>query len=122
MPNQVEWFVPGDDFSRGNLVVQLLDPRFAPLRRAYFEYHFGVLDHFTTAHEEAWTRAMDVLRSLNELYAEFNARRQATDVFFFTKYQEIAELLREAPQRSEAYELLVQMDATHQTTYDALVN
>jgi len=116
------WFVPGDDFSRGNLITQLLDPRFEPLRRAYFQYHFGVLDHFTSAHEESWTQAMLVLQNLNALYVEFNARRHATDVFFLTKYQEIADLLADAPQRSEAYELLVQMDATHQNTYDALVN
>jgi len=116
------WFIPGDDYSRGVLVQQLLDTRFEPLRRAYFRYHFDVLDHFTTAHEESWEKALEVLRDVNTLYVEFNARRHATDVFFTTKYQEIADMLADAPQRTEAYELLVEMDASHQSTYDALVN
>jgi hypothetical protein len=116
------WFLPGDDYTRGNLVLQLLDTRFEPLRRAYYQYHFGVLDHFTTAHEEAWAQALETLRGLNALYVEFNARRHATDVFFSTKHAEIAEMLADAPQRTEAYELLVEMDASHQSTYDALVN
>jgi hypothetical protein len=116
------WFVPGDDYSRGVLVQQLLDTRYEPLRRAYFQYHFHVLDHFTSAHEQSWEQALEVLRAVNELYTEFNARRHATDVFFSTKHQELADLLSDAPQRSEAYELLVEMDASHQSTYDALVN
>ncbi|MDX1420090.1 MAG: DUF4835 family protein [Rubricoccaceae bacterium] len=115
------WFVVGDERTRGALIQQLLDPRYAPLRRAYFDYHYGVLDHFTTAHEEAWDTAMEVLAALNELYNEFNARRFATDVFFSAKYNELAELLEDAPRRNEAYELLVEMDAPHLATYDQIV-
>lgn len=115
------WFVVGDERTRGALIQQLLDPRYAPLRRAYFDYHYGVLDHFTTQHEEAWEKAMEVLASLNELYNEFNARRFATDVFFSAKYTELAELLEDAPRRNEAYELLVEMDAPHLATYDQIV-
>jgi hypothetical protein len=116
------WFVPGDDYSRGILVQQLLDTRYEPLRRAYFRYHFDVLDRFTTGHEESWEEALNVIRDVNTLYTEFNARRHATDVFFSTKYQELTDMLADAPQRTEAYELLVEMDAAHQSTYDALVN
>ena len=68
-----------------------------------------------------WVMAAFGLVQLQQL-DEFNARRHATDVFFSTKYQEIADLLADAPQRNEAYELLVEMDASHQSTYDALVN
>lgn len=116
------WFDAADDYSRGVLVEQLLDTRFEPLRRASFAYHFNVLDRFATAHEEAWEQAMTILGTLNELYLEFNARRHATDVFFDQKHGELALLLADAPQRAEAYELLVEMDPTHQTSYDALVN
>ena len=115
------WFLVGDERTRGALITQLLDPRFQPLREAVFDYHFGVLDHFTTQHEQAWERAMEVLVSLNELYQEFNARRYATDVFFSAKHTELADLLENAPRRSEAYELLAQMDPSHLTTYDSIV-
>jgi hypothetical protein len=115
------WFIVGDERTRGSLITQLLDPRYAPLRRVHFDYHFGVLDHFTTQHEEAWERAMEVLTALNTLYEEFNARRFATDVFFSAKYEELTDLLSDAPRRNEAYELLAEMDAPHLQTYDRIV-
>lgn len=115
------WFLAGDERTRGTLITQLLDPRFAPLRRSMFTYHFGVLDHFTSQHEQAWETAMGVLESLSTLYEEFNARRYATDVFFATKHTELADLLADAPRRNEAYELLVGMDATHLSSYDRIV-
>ena len=111
-----------DDRSRYDLVQQMLDPAFQPLRRAQYTYHFGVLDRFTTAPEEAWTEALTTLASLHELYLVFNRRRYATDLFFSAKATEITSLLQEAPQRNEAYALLSEMDAAHLSSYDALVN
>ena len=111
-----------DDRSRYDLVQQLLDPAFLPLRRAQYTYHFNVLDRFTTAPEEAWTEALVTLASLHELYLNFNRRRYATDLFFAAKATEITDLLRESPQRNEAYAFLSEMDAAHLASYDALVN
>ena len=112
----------GADRSRYTLVQELLDPAFLPLRRAQFTYHFGVLDRFTTDPEEAWVEALAMLGSLHELYLNFNRRRYATDLFFSTKFAELADLLRESPQRNEAYAFLSEMDAAHLSTYDALVS
>jgi hypothetical protein len=44
--NATGWSAAGDDRNRIALITQLLDPRFVPLRKAYFQYHFGGLDHF----------------------------------------------------------------------------
>lgn len=115
------WYVIGDERTRGTLVTQLLDPRYDPLRKALFRYHYGILDHFAIQHEEAWEDTMELLTSLNELYNEFNARRYATDLFFSAKHVELADMLTDYPRRAEAYELLVEMDASHQTTYDRMV-
>ncbi|MCH7640570.1 MAG: DUF4835 family protein [Bacteroidetes bacterium] len=119
--NAEGWFIVGDERTRGSLITQLLDPRFDPLRRAHFQYHYGVLDHFATDHEQAWDDAMVVIRNLNELYNEFNTRRFATDIFFSAKHQEIADLFADFPERADAYELLIEMDTQHQTTYDEMV-
>ncbi len=119
--NAEGWFLVGDDRTRGTLITQLLDPRFEPLRRAHFNYHYGVLDHFANNHEQAWEDAMAVIRNLNELYNEFNTRRFASDIFFSAKHTEIAALLADYPGRADAYELLIEMDSQHQTTYDGLV-
>lgn len=112
----------GEDRSRVVLVQEILDPAFAPLRRAQFAYHYGVLDSFVTEHEASWERAIVVLESLNELYQQFGRRRFATDVFWGAKYQELTSLFRDAPQRNNAYALLSEMDPAHISTYDALVN
>ena len=112
----------GEDRSRYTLVQELLDPNFEPLRRAYFAYHFGVLDHFVIEPEAAWARAVEVLGELHALYLQFNRRRYATDVFYAAKYEELVDLLADAPQRNEAYALLSEMDQAHIGAYDALVS
>lgn len=110
-----------EDRSRFTLVQEMLDPTFEPVRRAFFVYHFGVLDHFLAEPAPAWEAAVEFLRELNALYLQLNQRRYAMDIFFNARYQELTQLLREAPQRNEAYSLLAVMDAAHLATYDALV-
>ena len=111
-----------DERSRFDLIQQMLDPAFLPLRRAQFAYHFDVLDQFTTEPEQSWATALATLTALHQLYLTFNRRRYATDLFFAAKFTEIASLLAEAPQRNEAYALLSEMDAAHLSTYNALVS
>lgn len=122
-PTAVGWgSEAGSDRSRYTLVQEMLDPAFLPLRRAQFTYHFGVLDRFAAQPEQAWAEALATLGSLHELYLNFNRRRYATDLFFSAKFAELADLLRESPQRNEAYAFLSEMDAAHLATYDALVS
>ena len=117
------WYGQGiEDRARFTLVNELLDPVFQPVRRAQYDYHYRVLDHFVTRHEQSWADVMETLAALHDLYQQNNRRRYVTDVFFGAKYQELTALLAEAPQRNEAYALLSEMDAAHLGTYDALVN
>ena len=111
-----------DGRSRSDLVQQMLDPTFLPLRKAEFAYHFGVLDRFTADPEAAWTETLATLASLHDLYLTFNRRRYATDLFFGAKATELTQLLLASPQRNEAYAFLSEMDAAHLSSYDALVN
>jgi len=111
-----------EERSRFSLIQQLLDPQFESLRRAQFAYHFTVLDHFVIEPQTAYVEVMVVLESLHELFEVFSRRRYATDVFYGAKYQELTNLLRDAPQRNQAYALLSEMDAAHLGTYDQLVN
>lgn len=111
-----------DERSRYDLVQQMLDPAFLPLRRAQFAYHYEVLDQFTVESDEAWVTALATLSSLHDLYLTFNRRRYATDLFFAAKFTEITSLLREAPQRNEAYAFLSVMDAAHLSSYNGLIN
>lgn len=121
--NGVGW---GEEFggsrTRFELIRELLDPAFLPLRRAHFQYHYHVLDSFLLGPEEAWEQATETLRALNDLYLQFNQRRYASDVFFTAKYEELTDLYADSPLRNEAYALLSEMDPAHLSTYDALVS
>lgn len=112
------WSKVGATSSRAALVRQLLDPRFRPLRRAYFTYHLDGLDRFVSETEEARDAVFSVLENLRTLTEE-SARQYALDVFFNTKATELAAVFEGSPQSSEAYTLLTQIDPAHD--YQTLV-
>jgi len=117
------WFGQGnEDRARFTLVQELLDPVFEPVRRAHYAYHFRVLDHFVIRPQQAWVDALATLTELHALYLQLNRRRYVTDIFFGVKYQELVDLMIDAPQRNQAYALLSEMDPSHLGTYDALVS
>ena len=115
------WVSVGDDQTRTTLVRQLLDPRYAPLRRAYFLYHFGALDRFTRDYEQAWQTGFSAIEGIYDLFVEVS-RRYATDVFFATKSGEIANLFAEADDlRNQLYAMLIEMDPARSSDYDQLL-
>lgn len=115
------WVSIGDDQTRTTLVRQLLDPRYEPLRRAYFLYHLGTLDRFTRGYEKAWQTGFSAIEGIYELFLEVS-RRYATDVFFATKSGEIADLFAEADDvRNQLYAMLIEMDPARSSDYDRLL-
>ena len=115
------WISIGDDQTRTALVRQLLDPRYEPLRRAYFAYHLGTLDRFSRQPEEAWQAGFSAVESIYELFLEVS-RKYATDVFFATKSGEIADLFGEADEvRNQLYAMLIEMDPARSSDYDKLL-
>ncbi len=114
-----EWQSIGEDQSRATLIRQLLDPRFERLRRAYFLYHFGGLDRFTTDFEEGWEAANGAITEIYELFVE-TSRRYAIDVFFTAKAPEIGSLFEDYEERAGLYALLVEMDPARTSQYDRL--
>lgn len=112
------WSKVGATSGRAALVRQLLDPRFRPLRRAYFTYHLEGLDRFVTETEAAREAVFAVLENLRTV-SEESARQYVLDVFFNTKASELAAVFEDSPRSSEAYNLLTQIDPAHD--YEALV-
>jgi hypothetical protein len=114
-----DWQSVGEDQTRGTLVRQLLDARFERLRRAYFLYHFGGLDRFTSDYQAAWETAASAIELVHEVYLE-TSRRYALDVFFTAKSNEIPDLFGEFPRRTNLYSMLVDMDPGRAASYDRL--
>ena len=114
------WNQVGTDRSRSQLITQLLDTRFQPLRKAYFQYHYGGLDHFTAQTEEARLAVLDALAEIQKVY-QAQSRQYVFDLFFDTKYQELAAVFEQSNVRNDAYALLSEVDPAHLTEYNALI-
>ena len=105
---------------RGELADQLTGPRFKPMRQAYFQYHFYGLDHFTTDVDQARSAVLKVLVAMEELYEDL-ARQYVFDIFFSTKYKELAAIFEESDVSSRAFSVLTEVDPAHLTSYNLLV-
>lgn len=116
--NESGWSNLSGERSRAELIDQLLDTRYEPLRRAYFTYHFGGLDHFISETEAARTTVMEVLRNLQRLYQE-TSRSYAFDQFLSAKSSELVAILRDSKHSSAAYDILTQIHSS--SDYDKLV-
>jgi len=115
----VGWSQIGDDRGKTNLITQLLDPRFRPLRKAYFDYHFYGLDHFVQDAASARVDVLSALEAINTLYLDVS-RQYAIDLFFSAKYQELAAIFEDSQQGMRAYELLTELDPAHLNEYNRL--
>ena len=106
--------------SRSQIVDQMTDARFRPLREAYFTYHFYGLDHFTNDVDAARQSVLQVLNTLQTLYDNL-ARQYVFDIFFSTKYQELASVFEQSDESTAAYALLAEVDPSRISTYDKLI-
>ncbi len=113
------WNPIGDDRSRVALITQLLDPRYRPLRQAYFQYHFNGLDHFLQDPDQARAAILETLRTIERLNQEL-ARSYMMDLFFAAKYQELAAVFLGSRFQQEAFVLLSNLDPAHLSEYNKL--
>ncbi|MFQ5572034.1 MAG: DUF4835 family protein, partial [Rhodothermales bacterium] len=58
--------------------------------------------------------------SLQNLYEEVS-RQYVIDIFFSTKYQELSAVFEQSSLSSQAYALLTQVDPSHLTQYNSLI-
>ena len=114
------WEALGSERSRAELITEILDPRFEPLRRAYFTYHFDGLDHFVSETDAARRTVLNVLTILQTLDQDLQ-RQYTIDLFFSTKFQELTAIFQQSSLSGQAYNILTQVDPSHLTTYNELV-
>ncbi len=114
------WTQLGGDQSRGELIAQLMDPRFRSLRKIYFNYHYGGLDHFVQDNAAARGTVMTALQELRALTEEVS-RAYVIDLFFSTKFKELAAIFKGSPYSGQAYEILTVVDPPHLTDYNDMV-
>lgn len=114
------WSSVGTTQNRVQLLSDLLDQRHEPLREVYYQYHRKGLDRFVSETEPARNSVLEALNTLLELNRQIS-RSFALNVFFQTKFEELTALFSGSDVESQAHGLLVQMDPSHSSQYDQLV-
>lgn len=114
------WDPSASTRNRGSLIQEIMDPTMQPLRTAYFQYHFHGLDHFTMQTESARQSILEALRSIQEL-TDQGLSNHYVNLFFSSKYEELAAVFRDGDQRMQAVQLLLDADPSHSNTYNSLL-
>jgi hypothetical protein len=114
------WSSVGTTQNRVQLLSNLLDQRHEPLREVCYEYHRKGLDRFVDETEQARESVLGTLKVLQKLNRQIS-RSFALNVFFQTKFEELTALFSGSDLESQAHDLLVQMDPSHSSQYDKLV-
>ena len=104
-------------YSRTQLIDEILNPKFAPVRSAGYIYHFAGLDSMSLNPAKAFARILQALEMIGETSKRVDPRNLVIKSFFDAKYLEIAELFASYPERS-IYAKLGVIDPNHRTTYD----
>jgi hypothetical protein len=115
------WSSMGGDQSRGELISQIMDPRFDVLRNAYFDFHYGALDHFVERPDEARQVALTMVQQLQALREDVT-RAYYLDQFFASKYGELANVFKGSQQASQAFDALSKIDPSHIAAYTDMMN
>lgn len=114
------WSAAGTENNRRQLIRDLLSQRTKPLRRAYYRYHLEGLDRFVKAPEKARATIFEVVETVQELNRSLS-NSYPLDLFFSTKFKELAAVFRDGEFQDRAYNLLTQMDPSHSSEYDRII-
>ena len=114
------WSSVSSQQNRLQLINELLSQRHRPLRQAYYQYHLNGLDQFVNEPARARESVLSVLESLQEVNRNVS-RSYALNLFFSAKYEELAAVFEESEVRDEAYNLLTQVDPSHSSEYNSMV-
>jgi len=115
------WSSIGGGQSKGELISQILDSRFAPLRQIYFDYHYGMLDHFIDKPDESREKLLTTVLELQTLREDVT-RAYYLDQFFAAKYSEIIRVFKGSQEASQAFDALSQSDPAHLSDYSTMMN
>ncbi len=109
------------NYSRYGLVNDLLSARGELFRKAFFEYEYNGIDLLSSEPDTAQATIVSSLNSIINLVLQSGSRNTLVKEFFDAKYLEIAEALKNYPDKSIFQKLSV-VDQAHQSTYSKYLN
>ncbi|WP_234571391.1 DUF4835 family protein [Rhodohalobacter sp. 614A] len=111
----------GAQRNRYGLIMDINSPAYEDFRRAFYRYHRQGLDQFTTQPEEARNEVLAALELIQE-NKQLTNNNYLFDIFFSSKYTEIVAIFRDADAdiRTQAYNILRDVDPAHTSEYEKL--
>jgi len=106
--------------SRGELIAQIMDPRYRELRKAYMDYHLLSLDQFIVDPDKARKTMLDIVGRLEGL-TEDVSRSYYLDAFFTAKYKELSAVFQGSSVANQAYDTLTRIDPSHLSDYSQIL-
>jgi hypothetical protein len=114
---QKDWQLTTGSFSRIQLIDEILDPKFEPVRRASYDYHFAGLDSLSINPEQAYRNIINALELIGKARKRVDPRNIFIKSFFDAKHLEIADLFLNYGDPS-IYVELGALDPPHLQTYE----
>jgi len=111
------WQNSTGNFTRTQLIDDILKPSLAQVRLASYNYHFEGLDSLTLNPTGAYERILSALEKIGEAKKKAEPRNLAMRAFFDAKHLEIAELFANYPDPG-IFRKLGQIDPMHISTYE----
>ncbi len=119
--SQKGWQPSTSGYSRSQFVDDLLLPNCQPLRQASYLYYFTGLDSLAINRSRAQENIVRALDIIFKVRNNVDPRNLAVRAFFDAKYQELADIFADYPDKT-IYRKLSIIDPNHQKTYDDYLN
>lgn len=111
------WQNSTGNYTRTQLIDDILNPSLVSVRLAGYSYHFEGLDSLILNPDRAYERILSALEKIGEARKSAEPRNLAMRVFFDAKHLEIAELFANYPDPG-IFRKLGQIDPMHISTYE----
>ncbi len=111
------WQPTTTSYSRSQLIDELLNPKFEPVRVASWIYHFNGLDSLSLSPERGYANIITALDMIDRARRSVDPRNLVIRSWFDAKYLELAQIFQNYPDPS-IYVRLVRIDPANQKTYD----
>lgn len=105
------------DYSRAQLIEELLNPKYHDLREAVFRYHYRGLDLLHKDQVKARKNMLSALEKVGNLREKINSTSLAIRLFFEAKNLEIAEVFSHDPDPGITAKL-TRIDPSHRQAYE----
>lgn len=117
--NSKGWEKTVGSYSRFNLIENLLDEKYRPIRESYFDYHKGI-HLFVKDKKAAQEKIVNFLKVVESQKSKMTMSSIYLKVFFDAKSGEIIEYLKDYPDKN-IFKLLKSIDPSHTAKYDEML-